>query len=66
MMPTHPTPRLIVIHTQFILALLQGGPDGPTQSAHTHPFRARTSGGGIARLEFQLRFGMNLPTKHLF
>ena len=35
-----------------------------TQSPHAHPFRARTSGGGIAQVEFQLRFGMNLPTKH--
>ncbi len=56
MMPTHPTARFVMIHSNLAFAFFQRGLDRPAQSAHPDEFRARAGCRRIAQIELQLGF----------
>src|SRR3970040_691042 len=60
MMPTAPSPRLIVIHADFALAFFEGGFHWPTHATHTDEFVQRTGRGGVAQIK--LHFGLRPQT----
>src|SRR5713101_3813758 len=63
MMPSAPTPHLIIAHPQQLLAVFKARFDGPTHAAHVHQFFQRGVNRSIAQVALQLP-RLDVPTQH--